>query len=199
MNPDDAAKHLLQNVEAKTGKVISNSRLIDIGCGTRFGVGIRNHKIPIKYYCGIDIDRELISWMQENIATDCLHFVHWPVQNPEYNPDGADITEMTELPVEGLFDVATFFSVFTHLNPDDSSHLLRLTRRVLTRNGCVFLTAFVKPDIDVYQEGNPDRPSLISLHPKKSFEKLVRGAGFEIVANFLPEPLMAHQYVLRLA
>lgn len=196
MDPDDAAEMLLEEMARKTGKQLSDSDVLDVGCGTRFAVGIHNRGIAIKRYTGIDIDQKLIKWLQSIVKDKNLEFIHWPVKNPAYNPDGLEMSEFSSLPTNKVFDVISFFSVFTHLNPADAKKMLEFCRPRLKPNGRVFLTAFVVETIEGYEEGKPDQPSLVSRFGKRFFERIIAEKGFVIDAVYPKQQLMASQYVL---
>lgn len=196
MDPDDAAAMLLMELAKKTGKKLPDIDLLDVGCGTRFAVGIYNGGIPIKSYTGIDIDERLIKWLKSNVADERMEFVHWPVRNPVYNPSGLEMREFPSLPISRVFDVISFFSVFTHLDPSDAKKMLEFCRPRLKLDGRVFLTAFVIDELDGYEEGNPDRPSLVSRFGRRLFETIVSEEGFVIEASHPKQKLMAPHFVL---
>jgi SAM-dependent methyltransferase len=197
MSPDEATRHLLGLVGERTGKDLASSKILDMGCGTRFAAGIFNLRLLVYKYVGIDIDKDLIDWLIKNIESPNMEFFHWPVRNPEYNPDGRPIQELSKIPVNEYFDIIIFFSVFTHLSPSDTRKMLELSKASLADRGRIFLTVFVHDDVDLYKEGNPDRPSLASRYNRAFFENIVSESGFEIERRYPKEQLMAPQYILR--
>jgi len=196
MAPDDAAEMLLGEMARKTGKSLADSDVLDVGCGTRFAIGIHNRGIAIRHYTGIDIDERLIKWLQANVVDKNLEFVHWPVKNPVYNPNGVEMLQMSSMPTDRVFDIISFFSVFTHLNPPDAKKMLELCRPRLKLDGRIFLTAFVADTVQEYEEGKPDQPSLVSIFGKQFFEQMIAEEGFRIVASYPRQTLMAPHYVL---
>lgn len=196
MDPDDAAAHLLAEMAHKAGKDLATADVLDIGCGTRFAVGILNKPIPIGSYTGVDVYGQLVDWLRLNVADPRQQFIHWPVRNPEYNPGGKPMEAFPGFPTERTFDIVCFFSVFTHLDPADARTMLRFSLPRLRPDGRVFLTAFIADDVEGYVEGQPDRPSLMSRYGRSLFEGILAEAGFAIVAVHPRVQLMAPQYVL---
>jgi SAM-dependent methyltransferase len=199
MPPDEAARYLLDEVAAKTGKALPQSDILDVGCGVRFACGIHNLEVPVKSYTGIDIEPRLIRWLKANIPDANLSFHFWPVKNPEYAPDGQPMSEFPGFPVAGGFDIITFFSVFTHLNDGDARIMLRFSKAVLNPGGRIFLTAFVDGAVENYQEGNAERPSLVSKYNIGYFENIVAEQGLRVESRHPAQKLMASHYVLAAA
>ncbi len=196
MEPDEAAEYLLRLVEERTGKPIEQSRILDVGCGTRFASGIVNRELQVGCYHGIDIEKKMIDWLSRTVDDPRLEFVHWHVHNPVYQPDGTRMQEMDGFPLAGPYDIVTFFSVFTHLDPDDARTMLEFTRKALAPDGRAFLTVFISESENEYEEGDPDRPGLFSRYNRVFFERIIGEAGLEIVGQFPSVKLAAPQYVL---
>lgn len=192
--PDDAAEYLQREMEAQTGKRLDESSILDVGCGTRFAIAIHNKKLDVGNYTGIDIDAPMVAWLQKNLPE--MTFVHWPVHNPTYNPNGVPLQDQGSFPVVGKYDVICFFSVFTHLNEADARAMLGLAMKSLAEEGRLFLTVFVD-EAEGYREGVPERPSLVSKFGQTLFEEIVEDAGFVIVGFQGARQLMAPQYALK--
>jgi SAM-dependent methyltransferase len=113
--------------------------VLDFGCGCRFADAIVNNNLPIGSYAGIDVDREMIAWLTENILDPRLSFHHWEARNPGYNPSGFPLTPAVQLPTGGrTFDVICMFSVITHQLPADTKTLFRILRRYVRPRGRMF-------------------------------------------------------------
>ena len=196
MPPDDATEFLLSQVEVRTGKKLADTRILDVGCGTRFGVGINNKSLQVGEYVGIDIIEPMMKWLNENVTHPNCNFRYWDVKNPEYRPTGKSMSEFDRFPVEGQFDIILFFSVFTHLAPDDAREMLRLSKNSLKAGGKLFLTVFVDNLTQEYKDEFEARPSLMSKYNTNYFEMLVAESGFEVESRFPPSKLMANSYVL---
>src|SRR5262245_46736095 len=104
--------------------------VLDFGCGCRFADAIVNNSLTVGSYVGLDLDRELIDWLAQNVSDPRLRFHHWNARNPNYNPDGFPLTVETHLPTgDEKFDVICMFSVITHQLPKDSETIFRILRR----------------------------------------------------------------------
>lgn len=138
----DYTGQLLINLATKyTGlQNLENIDVLDIGCGVRFTSAIINCKIPIKSYTGVEVDQPIVRFLQDNVEVHDkrFKFVHYNVHNEKYNPCGIKLARQSDLPVNGSFDLIWLFSVFTHLNPEDSLQLLRLMKKHLRKSGRLF-------------------------------------------------------------
>ena len=129
------------------------SRLLDWGCGAgRLAVGVRERMGRIADYHGVDIQPELIEWAQANLAGPGYRFTLLNVGNERYNPDGSP--ERTIGADPGSVDVLYAYSVFSHMNDEDTPAYLRLIREALAADGRAFVTCFVEEDVPGWEE-NP--------------------------------------------
>ena len=198
MSPDEAGKYLLSTVEERTGRLLENSDILDIGCGTRFAASIINCNIRVGSYTGVDIYADMIDFLAtntQNIPNLFFHF--WNMKNDLYNPGGAPMGPDSSLPVDKKYDLVLFFSVFTHLNPADARIMLKICRDVMKNTGQIFLTAFIndKQEED-FIDLDPSRPLLKAVFSKRFFEKIVRESNLVVKGFHPPAKLMAHQLVL---
>ncbi len=132
----------------------AESALFDWGCGAgRLAVGVREHLGRIRDYHGVDIQPELIEWAQEHLAGPGFRFTYLNVSNERYNPDGSRERDLAVDP--GSVDVFYAYSVFSHMNDEDTAGYLELIREALTPNGKAFVTCFVEEDVAGWEE-NPD-------------------------------------------
>ncbi|MGH9227195.1 MAG: class I SAM-dependent methyltransferase [Acidimicrobiales bacterium] len=123
---------------------LSTTDVLDVGCGTRFTQAFLDHGLPIESYVGVDVDREMVELLRENVSDPRFEYHHIDVRNERYNPDAPPMTEHTDLGVgERRFDVILLFSVFTHLAPHDYSTMLRLLRRYVRPDGRLVYTLFI--------------------------------------------------------
>lgn len=123
---------------------LSQQDVLDVGCGTKFTQALLEHGLPIKSYVGVDVYREMIAFLRENVSDPRFEYHHIDVHNDLYNPGAPTMTEHTDLGVgDRTFDVICLFSVFTHQAPDDYVTMLRLLRRYVRPNGRLFYTLFV--------------------------------------------------------
>jgi SAM-dependent methyltransferase len=201
MPPDEAGEFLLRLVEEKTGLDLAASDVLDIGCGTRFAASIINRGLNLKSYTGIDINKDLITFLQGATSEiDNMKFHYWHVKNELYNPDGEEMTERSVLPIgDQKFDIVCFFSVFTHLTPADANTMLELARKVMKPSSRLFLTAFVsKAQKELFVDVDPSKPLFKALFRKSYFDEIVDNRGLAIEYFGEPTKLSAFQYVLRL-
>ena len=131
-----------------------DSALLDWGCGAgRLGVGVREYFGQIRDYHGVDIQKELIDWADENLAGPGMRFTYVNVSNERYNPDGSP--ERTLAADPGSVDVFYAYSVFSHMNDEDTPAYLKLISEALSENGKAFVTCFVEEDVAGWEE-NPE-------------------------------------------
>ena len=168
-----------------------DGQVLDIGCGPgRLAIGWLASSEDMPNYHGMDIDKASIDWCVEHLAPlDArLEFTHLNLFNERYNPRGEPFTRTTRLPFESsYFQGIYLYSVFSHMTSSDIQIYLREFARLLTREGRVFLTAFVESGVPDEEE-NPPGYGLDwhgSLHcvrfEKQYFENMVETAGLGVV------------------
>jgi SAM-dependent methyltransferase len=142
---DESARFLIRHVCDALGLAdLSGTELLDVGCGTKFSEAFLNHDIPVKHYVGVDVYGKMIEFLQREVDDPRFEYVHFDVRNELYNPEAPPMTAASDLGVgPRRFDLIWLFSVFTHLNPDDSRSMLHLLRRHVRDAGALFFTAFL--------------------------------------------------------
>jgi cyclopropane fatty-acyl-phospholipid synthase-like methyltransferase len=164
----------------------ADSRLLDWGCGAgRLAVGVREHLGRIADYHGVDVQPELIDWAEANLAGPGFRFTCVDVSNERYNPDGTP--ERTVAADPGSVDVFYAYSVFSHMNDEDTRAYLGLIRQALSDSGRVFVTCFVEEDVPGWEE-NPEGYGPLDwkgrLHctrfARQHFEEHVSAAGLAV-------------------
>jgi len=129
------------------------SSLLDWGCGAgRLAIGVKEYFPSIRDYHGVDVQRELIDWAQENLASEGYRFTYVDVSNERYNPDGSPERTLSADPHS--VDVFYAYSVFSHMNAVDTAGYLELLGQALTTTGKAFVTCFVEEDVPDWDE-NP--------------------------------------------
>ena len=147
----------VERLEAYCG-LTADSRLLDWGCGAgRLAVGVRERFASeggrIADYHGVDIQPELVEWADANLAGPGFRFTLLDVSNERYNPDGTPDRTIGAEP--GTVDVFYAYSVFSHMNDEDTPAYLRLIAGALAPGGRAFVTCFVEEDVPGWEE-NPD-------------------------------------------
>jgi hypothetical protein len=140
-----------------------------------------------------------VIWLKENVEKfdPRFHFVHWDVHNAMYNPAGPLMTSYQRLPVTGFFDLVMAYSLFTHLEPQDSTILLRLAREVVRPSGFFFFTAFCDRAVTTFEDRVPDHPLLNAYYNPEYLCELVRRAGWEVLSYSPPSGYMMDSFLCR--
>ena len=164
----------------------ADSALLDWGCGAgRLAVGVRQHLGRVRDYHGVDVQPELVAWAEANLAGPGYRFTCVDVSNERYNPDGSK--ERTIAAEPATVDVFYAYSVFSHMNDEDTPAYLALIGQGLSARGRALLTCFVEEDVAPWQE-NPDGYGPLDwkgrLHctrfERQHFEGHVRAAGLAV-------------------
>jgi cyclopropane fatty-acyl-phospholipid synthase-like methyltransferase len=164
------------------------SRLLDWGCGAgRLAVGVREHykEGRIEDYHGVDVQPDLISWARENLTAPGFRFTCVDVANERYNPAG--LPDRTIAAEPSTVDVFYAYSVFSHMNDDDTAAYLKLIGEALSDKGKAFVTCFVEEGVPDWEE-NPEGYGPLEwkgrLHctrfARRHFEALVSTAGMAV-------------------
>lgn len=157
-NDDAFIRTAVRDVERleKFAGLNENSRLLDWGCGAgRLAIGVREHYKSgrIADYHGVDVQPELIDWASANLSGPGFRFTCVDVSNERYNPDGQP--ERTIAAEPGTVDVFYAYSVFSHMNDDDTPAYLKLIGQALSADGKAFVTCFVEEGVPDWEE-NPE-------------------------------------------
>jgi SAM-dependent methyltransferase len=196
--PENSGSVLMNLVVERLGlRDLSESDVLDVGCGVRFTQAIINRDIPIKSYTGLDVHRPLIEYLQREVDDPRFSFSHWDAHNAKYNPAGVKITPESRLPVEGTFDVIWLFSVFTHLEPSDANALLAILRRHVRPGGALFFSAFLDDTVDSFEDRLPDYPLSHPCYAERYLRELVAANGWSVsfVSPPSPEHFIQHYLV----
>ncbi|MEC8445261.1 MAG: class I SAM-dependent methyltransferase [Actinomycetota bacterium] len=166
----------------------AESRLLDWGCGAgRLAVGVREHfsNRRIADYHGVDVQPDLISWARENLTAPGFRFTCVDVANERYNPAGLPDRTLAADPES--VDVFHAYSVFSHMNDDDTAAYLHLIAEALSPGGKAFVTSFVEEGVPDWEE-NPEGYGPLEwkgrLHctrfARSHFENLASEAGMAV-------------------
>jgi ubiquinone/menaquinone biosynthesis C-methylase UbiE len=103
-----------------------DSRLLDVGCGTgQMAMALEDYLTDRGAYYGTDIGREAIEYCR-------THF-----RRPNFVFETGGMTRLPFSTSAGPFEMAIFFSVFTHTFTDETALLLAETARLLGPNGVI--------------------------------------------------------------
>jgi SAM-dependent methyltransferase len=123
---------------------LSDTELLDFGCGFSFTQALTNRSLPIKRYVGVDVSEEILDFLAENVDDPRFEYYRIDAQNAMYNPAGEPLTESTSLPFgDQSFDLISLFSVFTHMAPADTEKLLRILRNHVKPDGRLFFSVYL--------------------------------------------------------
>ncbi|MFL6262240.1 MAG: class I SAM-dependent methyltransferase [Thermoanaerobaculia bacterium] len=187
--PENTGAVLMQLVAERLDlKDLSESDVLDVGCGVRFTQAIINREIPIKSYTGVDVHRPLIEYLQREVDDPRFSFFYWNAYNAKYNPTGEKITSESRWPVEGTFDVIWLFSVFTHLDPSDANALLAILRRHVKPGGALFFSAFLDDTVDSFEDRIPEHPLSHPCYTERYMRELVEANGWSVASVSPPSP-----------
>jgi len=157
--------------------------VLDFGCGCRFAEAIVNNRLPVHSYVGIDLDSEMIAWLNGNVRDPRLSFYHWNARNPMYNPYGFHMTTAAELPVHNqTYDLICMFSVVTHQLPEDTGAIFRLLRHCIRPHGRMFFSANIQNFTEEYREMSVT-PALDSAYSERALRKLLERSGWRVLTR----------------
>jgi ubiquinone/menaquinone biosynthesis C-methylase UbiE len=136
--PTEAEFHRLAH--AKRQQLIEqgltpNSWVLDVGCGTgQLAVGLVDYLSDKGGLVGTDVGPEAIAYCRRKYARPNFQF---------------HVNDFTTLPpMEHRFDMACFFSVFTHTYPDETLLLLAETTKLMKPTGVILGDVFTSPLTD---------------------------------------------------
>jgi len=182
---------------------LGETKLLDIGCGSKFTQAILDRNLPIGQYVGIDVYAEMINFLKSNVDDPRFSFHHMNVHNEMYNQDGETLTAETRLPMgEEKFDLISLFSVFTHLSPHDYVAMLKLLRSYVKPDGRLFFTLFVNEEttggygyIDFYARALRSAANTLPEKHKQHLITASQNEGQPDFVDMIPEqPLKVAMY-----
>jgi SAM-dependent methyltransferase len=118
-------------------------RVLDFGCGPgRDARRLLLQRNRPNSYVGVDINREMIQWCQENLSSHGFNFVHHDVWSPTYGLDNSRNRYLPLTPLGSNFSLIHANSVFTHLHQDQTEFYLRELSSMLAPTGIIHATWF---------------------------------------------------------
>lgn len=125
------------------GWVSDGARVLELGSGVGRNTVALKDQVQLESYDGIDVDRDMVSWCEHNLANDDVQFHHADLYSAVYNPQGQPMSSY-RLPVK---DASTSFSlgisVFSHLLRADTAHYASELGRVTQPGGFACHTFFL--------------------------------------------------------
>ena len=199
---------------------LGDSRVLDMGCGTKFTQAMLNYDIPIGEYIGMDVYKEMIEFLRSSVSDPRLSFHHIDTHNDMYNPGGEKLSADTRLPIdEYSCDIICLFSVFTHLAPADFATMLRVMRRYARDGARLIFTLYLdevsgtghgliekiaaerdqpwQPSGEPFRDAYPGRPLQWALYSRQHALELIDGSGWEVEQLCMPNALAQHHFICR--
>lgn len=189
LGPENTGTVLLHYLAERIGVAdLSQSDILDVGCGVRFAQTMINRDIPVRSYAGIDVHRPLIEFLQREIDDPRFTFRHWDTHNARYNPTGVVMTPDSALPIDGTFSVICLFSVFTHLDAADASALFAILRRYVRSDGALFFSAFIDDTVNDFEDRMPDYPLSHPCYTERYLRQLAESNRWRVESVMPPSP-----------
>ena len=139
-----------------------DSRVLDIGCGTgQMAMALEDYLSDRGAYYGTDIGREAIN------------YCHRAYRRRNFVFAAGEMTRVPFADSDGPFDLAVFFSVFTHTFADESVLLLSEARRLLGPRGGI-VADVIASDLVSRAAGNRGQMWVNADH----FVRLAESLGF---------------------
>jgi ubiquinone/menaquinone biosynthesis C-methylase UbiE len=142
-------------------------RLLDLGCGT----GRLYNFFSKRYeYIGVDISQTMLKHTRKIYNDEPILIL----------TDGADLPF-----IDDYFDVVWCWSVFTHIDIDVAYALLKEMKRVIKKNGSIYISYIKSRDEDkeIFINKQKEGKNWI-VYSKKEFEKMVKNVGFKLKEVF---------------
>lgn len=181
--------------------------VFDFGCGCgRQARQMLQQRVRPRRYLGIDIQRRVIDWCRNNLATadPAFEFLHHDVYAPWYAPENSLRLALPLPAADQSFSLVVATSVFTHLTRSQVEFYLSEVARILTADGVAFTTwlffdrasfAF-HPEVYSLYISEADFAQAV-VFDREWFLETVRALGLGVQRTFLPE-VAGHQWTVLL-
>lgn len=118
-------------------------RIFDFGCGCgREARRLLLQKQRPQFYAGLDVNRPMIEWCQNNLKFKGVSFYFHDVWSASYSPENSRNRTLPIQHVGSNFTLIEANSVFTHLYADQTEFYLREMYDMLAPRGIIRLTIF---------------------------------------------------------
>lgn len=192
--------------------------VLDVGCGVKFSQALINGDLPIGSYTGIDVYEPVIAHLSSEVTDPRFRYAHVDFFNARYNPSGQPMRTESTLPFEGeTFDLICGFSLFTHLDPQDSAVMLELMASRSHPDTRLVFTAFVDEHtagghglVDEYSKATgsdvstgepfrdffPDDVLRVALYSRPHLEEIIEASPWRLISIKEPTPHAQHLLTL---
>ena len=173
--------------------------ILDFGCGVKSSQAILQFELPVKSYLGLDIDQEMIAYLQQEVKSPQLNYKTVPFASEFYQKEGQSMSpDFATTQINKKFDLIIIQSVFIHFTKAELESCLQMLKNLLKPGGKVFFTCLLGQlqEEDV-KDLVPDSPLMkVSFKEAYMFE-LLKKAGLAIDSyhrrkthRFFPEHLI---------
>ncbi|HET6247886.1 MAG TPA: methyltransferase [Tepidisphaeraceae bacterium] len=171
--------------------------ILDVGCGVRFTQTLINQKVDFGSYTGIEIEKSIVDFLNREVAAndDRFVFAHLEAANVKYAGKGKPMASFERLPIDSRHDIIWLFSVFTHLDPQDSAAMLKFLRRHIKPGGKLFFSAFIDEKLEGFDDRVKDKPLLKAYYGPALVRSMIGEAGWRVESFYEPEKFIQHHFV----
>jgi SAM-dependent methyltransferase len=165
------------------------------GCG-RQARQLMQQKIEPQKYLGVDINKGMVKWCQENLsaADSRFQFLHHDVYNPGLGPDNTKQYTAPFPAGPGEYTLVNAHSVFTHIYEHQTEFYLAEVNRILAPEGVARTTWFFfdrrgYPWLENWQNClfvNSDDPTNAVIYDFRWFLAAIQRAGLAVRHTVLP-------------
>lgn len=181
--------------------------VFDFGCGCgRIARQLLQQKPRPKRYVGVDINRRMIEWCQNNLTPvdERFTFQHHDVYSLSHAPENSkQLTAPFEVE-DSAFSLVVALSIFTHIHEQQAVHYLAEISRIMRPDGLMVATWFLfdKREFPMMQQFqntlfiNENDPTNAVIYDREWVKKAVDASGLAIVNVIRPEIRGFHWYVV---
>lgn len=183
-DPADTGLMLINYMCARIGiDSLPGLDVLDFGCGVRFSQSIINRKVPIGTYTGLEVEKKIVDFLDENVTDPRLSYHYVDTLNRHYSRNGQKLAAETPSPL-GItkFDVVCMFSVITHQQPEEAISIFNFLRRHIKLDGHLFFSAHIHDGDVPYYELDPEKPGHMSSYSLPHVTKLFEDANWSVIS-----------------
>lgn len=175
--PAETGKMVLDYVCSKLDiESFAGKSVLDIGCGFRMVRTILENDMEVGHYTGVELDSDLIKYLQNEINDPRFDFLYANQKNNYYNPQGGDDFASLNRSLTRDYDIITMFSVITHQDPDEARKTFNLARNSINSNGRLVFTACIQGEGHAAFEMEGGDKGVLALFPESHLRDLKKHA-----------------------